>query len=73
MDRKEKALRELGRHVTALRQQKQLSIRELADAAGLEFRQIQQIEEGKVDLLFTTLLALAKGLEVTPTQLLQFR
>jgi len=72
MDRKEEALRQFGRHLAALRQQKNLSIRELADAAGLEFRQVQQIEEGKVNLLFTTLIALAKGLKVTPDQLLSF-
>lgn len=72
MDKKEEALRQFGQRVAVLRQQKDLSIRELADAAGLEFVQVQQIEEGEVDLLFTTLVALAKGLEVTPAQLLRF-
>jgi transcriptional regulator with XRE-family HTH domain len=71
MDRKEVALRQFGRHLTALRHQKGLSIGQLAIAAGLEYRQIEQIEAGKVDLLFTTLLALAKGLGVTPDQLLE--
>jgi transcriptional regulator with XRE-family HTH domain len=71
MDRKEEALRQFGQRLAALRQQKNLSIRELADAAGLESRQVQQIEEGKVNLLFTTLLALARGLEITPDQLLE--
>jgi transcriptional regulator with XRE-family HTH domain len=72
MDKKEEALRQFGRRVAALRQQKNLSIGELADAAGLEFRQVEQIEEGKVNLLFTTLIALAKGLGITPEQLLRF-
>jgi len=71
MDRKEEALRQFGRRLTALRQQKGLSIRQLAIAAGLEYRQIEQIEAGRVNLLFTTLLALAKGLGVAPDQLLE--
>ena len=41
-----------------------LSIHQLAAAAGLEYSQIQRIEKGKVNFAFTTLVALAQGLDV---------
>jgi transcriptional regulator with XRE-family HTH domain len=71
MDRKEEVLRKFGRRLTALRAQKQLSIRELATAAGLEPDRVIKIEAGQVNLLFTTILALARALQVSPDELLQ--
>jgi transcriptional regulator with XRE-family HTH domain len=71
MDRKEKVLRKFGKRLTALKKEKGLSTRELAAAAGLEFRQVLQIEAGKTNLLFTTILSLSKGLEVTPDKLFE--
>lgn len=71
MHRNEDAMRRFGRHLAVLRKQKGLSLRELAVASGLGYRQIVQIEAGEVNLLFTTLLALSKGLGVTPDQLLK--
>lgn len=68
---KDVALRKFGRRLAALRRQKQLSIPELAAASGLTSRQIEQIEAGKVNLLFTTLVALAKGLGIDPDELLE--
>jgi transcriptional regulator with XRE-family HTH domain len=68
--RKNEALRAFGRRLAILRKQKDLSVRQLAAASGLDYRQIQQIEAGKVNFLFTTILALAKGLEVNPNRLL---
>jgi len=69
MDRKEDVLRTFGRQLAALRAQKQLSIKELAAAAGLEPAKVMKIEAGKVNLLFTTILALARALEVSPDEL----
>jgi transcriptional regulator with XRE-family HTH domain len=71
MHRKEDAMRKFGRRLAALREQKGLSLRELAVSSGLEYRQVVQIEAGKVNLLFTTILALAKGLGIPPGQLLE--
>jgi transcriptional regulator with XRE-family HTH domain len=70
MDQKEDVLRKFGRQLAALRAQKQLSVRELAMAAGLEPARVMKIEAGKVNLLFTTILALARALEVSPDELL---
>jgi transcriptional regulator with XRE-family HTH domain len=71
MDRNEKALHKFGQHLTGLRQQKNLSVRELASRSGLDHRQIARIEAGKVNILFSTILALARGLGITPEELLE--
>lgn len=71
MDRKEKVLRKFGKRLTALKKEKGLSTRELAAAADLEYRQVLQIEAGKTNLLFTTILSLSKGLEITPDKLFE--
>jgi transcriptional regulator with XRE-family HTH domain len=71
MDRSEKALRQFGRRLTELREQKELTIRDLARRSGLDARQISRIEAGKVNLLFSTILALARGLGVSPEELLE--
>lgn len=71
MDRNEKALHKFGQHVAELRQQKNLSIRGLAARSGMDQRQISRIEAGKVNILFTTILALARGLGITPEELLE--
>jgi len=71
MNNKEKILTRFATNLTKLRQAKGLSIRQLAAASGLEYSQIQRIEKGKVNLAFTTLVALAQGLEVDVYVLLQ--
>jgi transcriptional regulator with XRE-family HTH domain len=64
MTSKEKILARFATHLTKLRKEKGLSIRQLAASSGLEYSQIQRIEKGKVNFAFTTLVALAQGLEV---------
>ena len=64
MSNKEKNLTRFAVHLTKLRKEKGMSIRQLAAAAGLEYSQIQRIEKGKVNFAFTTLLALSQGLDM---------
>ena len=64
MNNKEKILTRFAVHLTKLRKEKGMSIRQLAAAAGLEYSQIQRIEKGKVNFAFTTLLALSQGLDM---------
>lgn len=71
MNNREKILTRFAANLTKLRQAKGLSIRQLAAASGLEYSQIQRIEKGKVNLAFTTLVALAQGLDVDVYVLLQ--
>lgn len=68
---KEKILLRFAAHLTRIRQDKGYSIRELAAASGLEYSQVQRIEKGKVNFAFTTLLALAQGLDLEPSVLLE--
>ena len=71
MERNEQSLRRFGQQLTILREQKQLSIRDLADRSGVNSHQLIRIEAGKVNILFTTILKLAKGLGITPEELLE--
>lgn len=70
MTNKEKILIRFAGHLTRLRKEKGYSIRQLAAASGLEYSQIQRIEKGRVNFAFTTLVALAQGLDLDLTQLL---
>jgi transcriptional regulator with XRE-family HTH domain len=71
MERNEKTLRRFGQLLTGMREQKNLSVRELALRAGMDPRQLTRIEAGKVNIHFTTILALARGLGITPEELLE--
>lgn len=71
MTNKEKILARFASHLTRLRQEKGYSIRQLAAASGLEYSQIQRIEKGKVNFAFTTLIALAQGLDLELPALLE--
>ncbi len=55
-----------------LREQRQLSPQELARASGLDASHVLKIEEGRSNLLFSTILALAKGLSIEPGELLKY-
>ena len=70
MDKKDDALRKFGKRVAAIRMEKGLTVRDLSIATGIEQIKIAKIEAGKVNLLFTTILALAKALSVNPDELL---
>lgn len=64
MNGKEKILLRFATHLMRLRRDRGLSIRQLAASSGLEYSQVQRIEKGKVNLAFTTLVALAQGLDI---------
>jgi transcriptional regulator with XRE-family HTH domain len=71
MERNEKSLRRFGQILTQLREQKNCSTRDLALRSGIAPRQLARIEAGKVNIHFTTILALARGLGITPEELLE--
>jgi transcriptional regulator with XRE-family HTH domain len=71
MERNEELLRKFGKHLATLRKKKGLSVSELALAARLKPVRLQQIEAGEVNLLLSTVVALALGLEMPPEELLQ--
>ena len=51
---------------------KDLSLRKLAAASGLEFSQVQRIAKGKVNLALSTIISLSEGLEITPSELFAY-
>jgi transcriptional regulator with XRE-family HTH domain len=71
MGQKDELLQKFGRHLTALREKKMMTIEELAAATGLTAHQLRQIEAGKVNILFSTVIVLSRGLHITPAELLQ--
>lgn len=72
MTAKEKSLAKFAAHLTELREGQGISIRELAARSDLEYSQVQRIEKGKVNFAYTTLLALADGLNISPDILIKF-
>ena len=71
MERNEKSLRRFGKILTEWREKKNWDVRDLALHSGLDPRQLARIEAGKVNIHFTTILALARGLGITPEELLE--
>ena len=70
MDRNEKALHSFGQRLTQLREKRNLSIPDLAARTGLDARYIGRIEAGEINILVSTVFKLAKGLGVSPGELL---
>lgn len=63
-------LKKLGAHIKKLRETKNLSLRELSYACDIDNSKISKIEKGQINITFTTILQLAKALEIEPSQLL---
>lgn len=64
-------LKKLGAQIKKLREAKSLSLRELSYACDIDNSKISKIEKGQINITFTTILQLAKALEVEPSELLQ--
>jgi transcriptional regulator with XRE-family HTH domain len=70
MDKQQDALRRLGSRLAALRRQKDLSLTQLSSLTGLSSQELSAIEAGELDPTITTLVALARGLGLSPSELL---
>ncbi len=64
-------LKKLGANIKRLREIKNLSLRELSYECDIDNSKISKIEKGQVNITVTTILQLAKALEVHPTELLK--
>jgi DNA-binding Xre family transcriptional regulator len=67
-----KRLEKFGLHLKKLREEKGLSIRELASHCDVDYGKISKLENNKANLTVTTLIELAIGLDVHPKELLDF-
>jgi transcriptional regulator with XRE-family HTH domain len=72
MDRQEDALRKLGLRLRQLREERGLSIAELAILTALAPSDINTMEAGELDIPVTTIVALARALGTTPARLLTY-
>jgi transcriptional regulator with XRE-family HTH domain len=68
MENKVEIQARFGKALLQLMEQKGLSLRKLALASELEYAQVQRISKGKVNLELTSVIALCKGLQLTPVQ-----
>lgn len=62
----------LGQRVESLRTQKGYGVREFALLAEIEHHQLINIEKGRVDPRYSTLIKIAKALEIKTKDLLDF-
>lgn len=60
----------IGKEIKRLREEKGMSIRQLADKTGVIYSSIPAIESGKTDIRVGTLIRIAKGLGVSPEEIL---
>jgi transcriptional regulator with XRE-family HTH domain len=72
MTNRDKILLRFAKRLTSLREKQGISIRELAIRSDLEYSQVQRIEKAKVNFAYSTLIALAEGLGISLSELLDF-
>jgi transcriptional regulator with XRE-family HTH domain len=72
MDKRQEQQLKFGKALKAALKDKSMSMRGLALSAGLEYAHIQRIASGKVNLELTTILAIAEGFEITPSELFAY-
>lgn len=65
-------MKSFGNNLKRLRLLKKLSRETLAAYADIETMQVYRIETGKINTTISTVLALAKGLEIPPKRLFDF-
>lgn len=68
MENKVEIQARFGEALLKLIEQKGLSLRKLALASELEYAHVQRISKGKVNLELSSVIALCKGLQITPVQ-----
>ncbi len=62
-----------GRKVEVFRKKLNLSYRQLAQKCDVDHSNISKIEKGEVDIRISTIQELAKGLDVHPHELFDFK
>jgi transcriptional regulator with XRE-family HTH domain len=68
--REEKIIKDFGKRLKKARTDKKLSVRALADIADMDFGNISEIENGKVNPSLTSIVLLADALDLDPCELL---
>lgn len=68
----DKIIKAFGKHIDKLRKDRKLSLQKLADACDMDKAQIQKICNG-TDPRMSTIIKLAKGLQVSEGELFDFK
>jgi transcriptional regulator with XRE-family HTH domain len=63
--------KEFGRIVQLIRSEKGLTLREVGENCGLDNSKVSKIENGMINVTLSTLVSLALGLDVQPSELLK--
>ena len=61
-----------GNHVRELRKKKKLSMEDLAADAGIEYKQLANVELGLINTTISTVYAISKALEIPMNKLFEF-
>lgn len=64
--------KKFGKHLRKIRQSKGLSLLDVSYACSLDSSNIGKMEKGMINVALTTIVELAKGLDVHPTELLNY-
>ena len=67
-----KLILSFGKHIRKLREERDYSMRHLADLADVNYTQISKIETGKINTTISTAYAIAKALDVSIDELFKF-
>ncbi|HXB07119.1 MAG TPA: helix-turn-helix transcriptional regulator [Puia sp.] len=70
MDKKQDALRKLGRRLTELRHRQNLTLEQLSTSSGISIQELTAIEAGETDPALTTVFHICRGLGLSPNELL---
>ncbi|AZA49388.1 XRE family transcriptional regulator [Chryseobacterium carnipullorum] len=65
-------LKSFGKRIETLRNEKKLSLRQLSQNCDIDYSDISKIEKGLRNIQISTILELAKGLDIQPKQLFDF-
>jgi transcriptional regulator with XRE-family HTH domain len=66
------ALEKFGNNLRRLRKAKGLTLRDLSAACNIDYSNILKIEQGKINITFTSIIDLASALELNPSALLEY-
>ena len=65
-------LKKFGENIRRLRDIQNLSLRDVSINCNIDNGQISKIEQGQVNITLLTIVELAKGLNVAPSELMKF-
>lgn len=71
--RHEAGIKKFGKRLKELRLEKGLSQEQLAWETGLEFSQINRIENGVINTSISNIFIIAEALKIEPMELLRFK